>query len=516
MGWVLFGGALAIFWTQRQHWLDQLYPSPAEWQWLTRWYWRNAKHDEATEGNGRGLTDWGSVGTHYRAVIGLLEDFKFIIHRPSGIIQQTDYDRTIPGLDEAEMRTMPERHAVGQLWPSRIGCDITMKSEQWRRGYYEAMMGMAKAAEMREGWMMHSKTKRIFPPEHVKSPDNPYPKPLPPGTPLEIPDVSECWPALEDPGFHYKRLLTTKGFNRKQRLDAGIAYAIWLEHAGQHDLAASMHKWTLSLALEGLGENASEIVDKDTGIIRATAPFVTPNVLETTTALAGHHARTDNISAALSIYLSVLRARRSAPQAPPSRQYPPRKPDLSLTSGDSIIRYLKTMPWDAEFPPPPPNGDQVFERNKGVECEEAALMAYVGEILFARVGRKREGLAWTQDATSLAERAHGDSKLDLQAKKACEQCVHTGLGNWHRMVGQLAREKSEALEGEGREQSQGWYGIKGHGSGARGEERKFLLEEQDWAAEEKKVQRRLGDFEEKLLTRQLNAMISGTSDWFVI
>lgn len=146
-------------------------------------------------------------------------------------------------------------------------------------------------------------------------------------------------------------------------------------------------------------------------------------------------------------------------------------------------------------------------------------MAYVGEILFAKAGRRREGLAWTQDAISLAETAGMDSKVGGRERKMCEQCIGTGLGNWKSMTAQLSRESLDARKGAteaNAEQSLGWLSwLNGRAAVKRGPDRAFL-EEQDWTAEEKRAQKRLTEFEEKRLNKTLSAMISGTSSWFVV
>ena len=428
-------------------WLDRLYPAPPEWNWITRLYWRNAKHEEEVEGPERGLTDWASVGTSYGSAVGFAEELRLWRAFPSGIELQDDWDRSIPGLSEELMRSEPEKIKKNHIWKSRIGYDITMKSEAWRRGYYEAMMGLCRCAEKRADYWTSTKTKMTYPPEHVRGPDNPHPKPLPPNAPFEIPDQEDCHHTLESADFHYVRLLTTKGFNRKQRMDAGLAFANWLDQKGDPKLAEAMFSWSMSLALRGV-PNAERLIDPRTGVIKPNAPYITPNILSCSTALGTFQAQHDNIPAALNIFLSVLRARLSSPVAPRLRQYPPRGPDLSLSNVDSWIRWILSMPWAPEMPPPPPSGDEPFERRMQDACDEAALMAYVGEILFARTSRRSEGLAWTRDAADIADHGRVDGQLTDKGRRKCDQCLHTSLSNWHMMIGQLAWEKEELEKGQ--------------------------------------------------------------------
>ncbi|KAI9656963.1 MAG: hypothetical protein M1831_004511 [Alyxoria varia] len=435
-------GSFQLF---RQDWLDRLYPSPNEWSLFCRYRWRTVKHEELDLGRSRGMVQWSMVGTWMRSLISNLEQSAFNGRWADHELKyQEDYDASIPGIDPLEIHTRPENLNGEKAWDNRIGFDITAKSVEWRRGYWEAMMTLCKAAEMRDGYMTHPKIGTAYPPQYIRSEENPYPKPLPPQIPFPIADESECFRTIEKPSFHYIRLLTTKGFTAEQRMHAGVAYANWLDLCGQTDLAEQMYRWSLNRALEGISRPDS-FVDRKTGVIRPSAPYVTPNIITVTTALASHHARLDNISPALNIYLSVLRARKASPPASRERQYPTPKPDLSLTNFDSIVRWIRSLPRPPKFPPPPRSGDEPFERAASNECEEAALVAYVGEILFARGNRRSEGLAWTRDATEVAEEMSHDSLLEHSAKQVCNQCLHTGLQNWSSMTKQLAREKEAKI-----------------------------------------------------------------------
>lgn len=498
--WVGIGGLSVGYFIFHQDWLDRQYPSPPEWNIVIRYLWRTARQEELTEGHGRGTIDWSQVGSRYRAVVGLCEDFKFVVHRPSGVIQQTDYDRTLPGLEEAEMRAPLD----SPYWPSRIGYDVSMKSEPWIRGYYEAMLGLCKAAEFQETYVQDTTRNICFPREQVVGPSNPYPKPVPPGSPA-APKEEDCVPAFDSPHLLYRRLLTTKGFDRTQRMHAALAYAQWLDYRGETILARDMYHWSLDLALAGLPSKPNSTT-LSSGIIPPSYPHLTRNLLTASTSLASHHARTGSVPAALSIYLSVLRARRAAPSASPHALYAPKPPDYTLRSLDSLLRWLASIPFKSTFPPAPASGDEPFSRTRADECDEAALMAYVGEILFAQGGaeRQEQGLAWTREAAGLAEQGHADGKLDAKAKKVCTQCVGTALGNWHRMVGRLVSERRGGEERPAVPAS--WFGggsKEREGDGA------------DWVAEEEMVGARLARFKKEQLDARLKAAIAGTSSWFV-
>ena len=496
-------------------------------------YWRSAKHELATEGHGRGMLDWSQIASHFRNAVALLEDYKFFVHRPTGLVMQQDvWDKTLPFSDDPELRTPPAMFTPAEfergepMWPNRIGYDTTMQSEAWQRGYFETMMGMARGSEMREGYMTFKGDRSAYAPQHVRSNENPYPVPLPPTSGKECPDISECWPSFESPYFHYKRILTTRGFTSRQRMDAGLAYASYLDHKGEHDHAGAMYRWSFDLAIHGLPPDVrpESVVDVATGVIMPNAPFLTPNIVTCSTAIARHFADTDRTNEALATYLSVLRGRRTAQSAPRSRQYPPQGPDLSLRNVDSIIQWLTSLPFHPEQPPLPPTGNEPFERKRSEECEEAALALYVAEILFAKMGRRSEGLSWARDATETSDTRMKDKLLDKKNAKVCEQCLNEGLKVWTGMLSVLAHEQKVAngsqrpqlTTGQELPKSESWFwrGLASMTSSASSAD--GLLKEQDWVSEERKVAKRLAQFEENLLNARLNAAIAGNSSWFVV
>ena len=132
----------------------------------------------------------------------------------AGLTQQIEGGIYIPGAGEA-------------------GYDISAKTEPWRRGYYETLMGCAKAAEHLEGKVLDTTRGKIFSPRCMIGPSNPEPVPLPPwgpGPPLE----ENCVPAFESPQTFYSKILTTKGFTSKQQVQAAIAYGEWLDFGGRY------------------------------------------------------------------------------------------------------------------------------------------------------------------------------------------------------------------------------------------------------------------------------------------
>jgi len=472
MIWVVIGGFTIGWFVLHQDWLDKLYPSPNDWPYIAKYAWRTAKHEEVQE-QGAGMADWAVVGNRYKNVAALLEEGSVFKAYRSPLRSNTAWDRTIPGLDVEDM----EREPVSSLSElEKVGFDVSEKSEDWKRGYFETMMGMAKAAEMMEGWVKDITRKLSFPKEQMIGPSNPYPKPLWPGSP-PAPLEENCRPQFDSPKLFYGRILTTKGFNRQQRIKAGLAYAAWLDYKGEIETAERLYRWSLDLAIAGVEEEqstspepntpsspSSTFIDTHSGIIPSTTPYTTTNILLATTAYASHLARfgssttsptttapqQNNPLRALPNYLSILRARRSAPSAPPSQFFSPPMPDYSLTSLSSLSNWLRSLPFAAHMPPSPPGfgaeGDKPYLRTAASECEDAVIMNYIGEILYASTltpdsvsaaakKRRLEALSWTRDAVRIAEMGAADKRVVGETKEKCLQCLGAGLENWSRMVG---------------------------------------------------------------------------------
>ncbi|KAI9711052.1 MAG: hypothetical protein M1828_001979 [Chrysothrix sp. TS-e1954] len=442
IGWTIIGGCFVFYYVLREDWLDKVHPAPKEWSFMTKHNWRSGKHLELVDGPQSGHMQWTNIGENYRAIAMRLERGD-----DNGLVHQQDWDSTIPGLDPDIMHQPTPSILSHEGWQTHIGWDITAKSEHWRRGYYETMMGLAQAAEMRADYFTRMSDKMVLPRHCIRSEDNPDPTPIPGKA---TPDMSECVSTIEPANVHYIRILSTKGFSRKQRLDAGVAYARWLDHGGNASLAEALYRWSLNIAADGIAaeidsnDDGHPFVDVKTGVLQSNAPFTTPNLLKTTTSLASHLAHHGNISSALAIYLSILRARRAAPDAPPTEQYPHRTPNYGLESVNSWAKFIMDLPTRGIFPDVRRSGDEPFEKRQGDKCDEAELMAYVGEILFAKGGKKKQGLGWTREATELAQRGATDGRLAREAKQTCEECLLTLLENWRSMARSLAVEKSAA------------------------------------------------------------------------
>ncbi|GME65390.1 hypothetical protein GTA08_BOTSDO02188 [Neofusicoccum parvum] len=424
-------------------------PSPPEWSVISRMNYRSARAQENPEFWPSGMTDWASTGSMYRGLLERLEDTNV---DGAGLKEQDEGGILVPGVGKA-------------------GLDVSAKSEAWRRGYHDVLMGCARAAEHLDGWVEDTTRRICFPPDVVIGPSNPRPRPCPPYA-HEAPREENCVPAFAGPETYYVKVLTTAGFSTLQRLDAALAYADWLDFKGLPSSAAEMHAWALDIATAAI-PNAHEAIDPATGVIRdgPAAARVSPNVARAATALATHHARNADVAKALPIFLSVLRARQNAPTAAAAASSTPAKPSSSADSGIiSTVRAVLTPP---KYSPPPPSGDDPLVRAPASLVDEAALKTYVGEILFATSPSARDaGLGWTRDAVADAERAVGDGVglPDVERERAA-QCLEVAVGNLEKMVGVLAGEEREG----GRKKGGGWG--RWFGKGERGEEGVWEREE---------------------------------------
>ncbi|KAI9769390.1 MAG: hypothetical protein M1840_004092 [Geoglossum simile] len=415
---------LISFGVQNEY-LERKYPTPREWTMVSRMNYRSARRSEEPNATETGMTDYARSGNLYRILIGRLED--------------PDKDgEEIGELDEGGILV----DGVG-----KTGADISKKSEPWRRCYYEALMGAARAAEHLDGWVIDNTRRISFPKDVMVGPDNPNPKPVPPGA--HSPPLQEnCSPAYKPPEAYYLKVLTTKGFSAKQRLASALAYADWLSFKGLPDSAEEMYRWGLDIAVSTHPDGAINDVDISTGIISEHPEHLSENLLLAATSLAVHHARNKDLSAALPIFLSVLRARRSLSEAPhTATKFTENQNTKELTPVPSLVfDFLKSMFVEESYPPPPPSGEDKPLRSPTENCEEAGVMAYIGEVLFAS-SNHAAGLSWTHDAVDLAE-ASFQKVAGAEGDERCRQCLEVSLKNWQKMVLQMARNGDAAKEGK--------------------------------------------------------------------
>jgi hypothetical protein len=360
-----------------------------------------------------------------------------------------------PVIDGADLE---EQEGGAFLIPGigKTGLDITKKSEEWIRGYYEILMGVARSAEQLDGWVLDRSRNMKFPKDRVIGPSNPKPKPM--FIKLAAPKEEDCEPAFDGPEVYYVKALTTLGFTDKQRMDAALAYAEWLDYKKSPDAALEMCKWALDIAA---ADSPIPVLDSVTGVLNDKAGRPSANILAATTALAVHHAQNSDLTAALPIFLSILRARKSL-------RDPPRTMLSLLAPGEEqeddgyvamVRNFVKNMLISPPYPPPPDDGKSPPERDARERCEEAGIMAYIGEIFFASKGSKtskEEALAWTREAVDIAEEEMRARSIDKEAKKVCKACLQVGLTNWSTMVAKMAQtEKEKPAEKSG----SGWLAF---------------------------------------------------------
>ncbi|KAL8820960.1 MAG: hypothetical protein Q9223_000914 [Gallowayella weberi] len=442
IGHLIAGSALALFWMVSVEIKERRYQTPPDWSLKTRSLYRTARVMLEPDISASGLTEWPQLANNYWVALSRLED-------PS----VDGKDLQIPPGDDHRAYVV----GIAALGFSRNGLDITPKSEEWRRGYHSALMGAAQAAEHLDGEVRDTTRDITFPLEHMIGPSNPRPKPVPHGAaspPLE----ENCVPASESPQTFYTKILTTIGFSPRQRLDAALAYADWLDFKGLHESAQEMYDWGLDIAMGALPVGVNNVVDTQTGIISNSATYVSNNLLKATTALAVHHALNNNLTAALPIFLSVLRARKQLSLAPVSEPPPPQ-----LSNTEWIWSITKSILISPPYPPPPPSGNELPIRTAKAVCEEAAVMAHIGEILFASANqdsrppsrakksqnilRKQEaGLGWTRDAVDVSESTLTSmNPTDLDGRQTCAECLKTGMGNWSAMVRKLLKDQQAVV-----------------------------------------------------------------------
>lgn len=474
--------------------LERRFPSPPEWTMRSRILYRNANGKERP--NGIGLTDWSSAGDWYLQLLKRLED---------------------PAADGQDLR--PILQEEGDIYVAgfgRAGLDVSSKSEPWRRGYYACLMGVAKASENREGWVCDTTRNKAFPPEVVIGPSNPRPKPVSYGTP-SAPLEQNCVPVFEPAETYYMKTLTTQGFSTRQRLDAALAYADWLDFKGLCLTAEEMYDWGLDIAMRGLPAGVNDVVDIKSGVIDQRAIYISSNVLLATTSLAFHHARNNNLAAALPIYLSVLRARRQLPAL--SSQDEARSNSREGSSIAQVLSFLRSMIVTPPYPLAPLTGDEIPVRTPAGTCEEAGVMAHVGEILFASssasssakassniLGRslvssrsaadqlksQQTGLSWTREAVDLAEATLTSAdKGDVETRGKCSECLAVGIDNWSKMVAELMKNEQQAKAEKQPKASSSWL----WGSSAA------IEDEGRWERESQVVDERLENIR-RLLTRE--------------
>lgn len=453
----------------RQEKLERISPTPPEFLFMARWTlrWALAILKKA-DLIGSGAVEWGYLGRSLgdlRTVLDWQLEDKALEHAKEG----GDTGADMGGFDGEKVFL----EDVG--WTGR---DVSLMTDDWIQGYVQTMMGLGKAAEHLEGWVMDKKTKRKFyPGDVVLGPSNPDPRQMDPDqgpAPLE----EDCMLITQRPEAYYLNIATTRGLNTKQRLDAVLAYADWLAFQGQDDAALAAYHWGLDVALQGAQQKSKTsnfhdqaadtipaavgaMVDTKTGLINPdfyASGLITSNLVSATTALALFHARSKDVQSALPIFLSLLKTRKELPLDPEGQK--PFEFGRSIPGQENVIEFMRNL----VYPPPYPEiktGNETLYRDASNTCEEAALKAYVGEILFATAASNpsktsnphEQGLSWTRAAVEMAESILNakPEDADRAARGRCGECLETGLGNWKMMVREMVINAESELESSGAE-----------------------------------------------------------------
>ncbi|KAK4950483.1 hypothetical protein LTR10_011465 [Elasticomyces elasticus] len=431
-------------------------PTPGEWKFWTRWSFRGARSMIREGGEGGAGMDWAAVGSLFRRCLAKLEDRE---GEGKGVLVVKGGGMTRDGeLQDA--------------------VDISAKSWAWRQGYYEVLMGCALAAEHLDSMVLDKTRSLVFPKEVVIGPSNPDPRPVPSYL-HAAPKEENCVPAFDSADDFYQRILETRGFTTKQKVDAALALANWYDFKGMDESAHEILRWGVAIAASALTKaTADRAHDSRTSVIKVGNADgrvdATANLLDATTALSVQKARMGKVDEALPILLSVLRARRSAPvssvrstaSSRPTRENEQPKTDIAAATG--MVRSLFA---GARQPTEPlTTGDEPYTKTSGKpSCEEAELMLYVGEILFASSPSSEEGLGWTRQAVAVAEaNLQSDTPAAGEEKTKCQACLKTGIGNWETMLHRLAEQQGDvaareggAAVGGGWLEWRGWFGRDG-------------------------------------------------------
>ena len=440
---------------------DRLYPAPKEWStFLTKLFYQKARNAEDDGKYGSQASNWARIGSSFREARKRLEDLN---GDGKGLVPQNDSAREGVPLSD-----------VGE-----VGFDVTSMSEEWIRGYHYVLLHAGLAAERLQDQVNDTTRAIVFPKEMMVGPSNPFPRPVPPGLP-HAPREEDCVPASIPPEHLYVKILTTKGFNTRQRLDAALAYGSWLDYSERPAEARQLYDYAVEIASSALPD-ASQIVDKN-AVLKPGTGQVSQNLVDATTALALHHARTNNLNSALPILLSVLRARREAPFVQSPKAIPQSNSPLDVAK--DFITGLFTP---GKFPPPPPSGNEPFVTRSGDACEEAAVMAYIGEILFALNSAKsskvssesEQGISFSKEAFTVATKQARDTHLELDKRERCVQCADLAVKNLLAMVQRLAKQERESAVSAPKASS-GWSFWANPGSAnQQGEEGRWALEQKE-------------------------------------
>jgi hypothetical protein len=426
--------ATALIFLTSHELLERDFPSPHEWSYRTRLAWHTANAMQDAEVSLSKIPQWANAARAFDFVLRRSEDLAIDGHGllvVGELLQDEEGAKTTMLLDMSKVM------------------DISAKPEPWRRGYIDALMGAALAAEYSENMFRDEKTGIVWHKQYIQSEDNPEP---PSVKGFKPPLAENCVPVTPSPRAYYNKVLATVGLSDKQFITASLAYANYLSTSNQQVEALNHIHSAISRSLIPLSQSNGPIVDPRTFALRADGSIASINLLTSLTALAVHHVTTGSPQAALPIFLSVVRAYRSTPLHKPTVYNLPFDPFASNGEPFAQLLWAKTKEFIGvvEYPPAPASGNEPLSlRQVDEDCAEAITTTYAAETLWALApSQHTTALRWTEDAVSAA----GTRSVDMNAKgderERCRTCAEGAMKNWEGMV--LAMGARLAVQKEGR------------------------------------------------------------------
>lgn len=412
--------------------------SCAEWTWKESELWQEMH--ALREDEKQGIERWTEVLRLGQSLLDRLDDAEGVIPVEDGVGTGLEFWMQVDG----ENRRLPR--------------DLREKSYEWRTGYLEALLICIEAAEKLSGKAIDTRTSQLLSNEQYMqymgwvSAQRQAHRLGDQTTPFVFP--THLIAAGPPPKYFYDSLLTTIGLTPRQYYSAANQYAIWLEHSKSFHEAEIVYQSLLDSAIINLPPQTSHIIDPNTAIISAGAPpaVLSENLISSVTWLARFWARQGDISKALPPLISVLRARQSLPlvDTPTDKGFEmPRPPPGFFESSKRLALDILTRPPPLEEPINS-SGLEPPARTQRALCEEAALMADIGEIMFASAAEteaRERGMSWTIGAVELGAGVYGGMKAgrDRPTMEFCRGCILGGLRNWGRMFKELDRATNERL-----------------------------------------------------------------------
>jgi hypothetical protein len=348
--------------------------------------------------------------------------------------------------------------------------DISAKDENWRRGYIQCLLALAKVAEKAESRVRDTKM------------DTELPKPL--GFDGQASE-SHLLPVTHSAELFYQKLLATmtqlRGDSRlatTQLLDIYLSYSGWLmEQPGRQEHGKAIIELGVDQIIKDSfpEEKQRKLLEGNTKLenkIKALTP--SPNSQRCLRALALYHVKSGDIPKALDDYIRLLSNYPAVPKTPSVDK----DQEKNSKSAQPILRALMHrvlgMAKQVQYPPPPPlslGNSPLTPKDSEKNCAAAVVRAEAAEVLFASAPSRRDvALNWTADAIESAHKrskarpSDGDDLLDekvnIDEREKCAMCAKVALTNWNKMVEVMRNEwRMELYASETKEQNPSSWGL---------------------------------------------------------